>query len=270
MKQLLVTVIVFLFFLNFAVGQTRPFDNPYGNPSLKKIVDESNNQFNVLKINPLKLAFGDLNLSYERVLSQNRSVNVRLQYHPLGFVERWFDDWVGTGDDYTFALAERPAFHFAGVDAEYRFYFNKDKVAQGFYLAPYARYTNSGARFKTNYNTTENSSGEDLNVTLSAAFNTVGVGVQTGMHWLINDRISIDWGFAGLGADLQIFSTKLKSDNLGANIEQYTLDLQKVVSTENSYLSKKFFIDIVDVNRTYTQSYFLAGWKSSLTVGIAF
>src|SRR5690606_35117457 len=77
---------------------------------------------------------------------------------------------------------------------------------RGFYIAPYARYGSLGFSQISNVNTTVYD--EEGNATTvdqlktGIAVSRYGFGLKFGSQWLIKDKVSIDWNFGGLGADL--------------------------------------------------------------------
>lgn len=89
-----------------------------------------NAQQNVVKVNPLGLIFGSAELGYERVLTENSSVELSLAYSrsDVGF---------STGDEKATGI---------GVEGKYKFYFSSSKNApRGFYAAPVLTYASSKA-----------------------------------------------------------------------------------------------------------------------------
>jgi hypothetical protein len=231
-------------------------------------VDKFHN--NILKFNPGRLLLGSLNLSYERIVSKHQTVNVRIKYHPLGYIERSIDHFSASGDNYSFDLVDKPHFYHFGVDAEYRFYVKNKMVAHGFYLAPYARYFNTSGKLESRY--TGSFSGDPVQIdgTLKTTFNVFGLGAQTGVQWLINDKVSIDWSFAGIGVDWYVFSVGVSSDNLKNTVDKYSSDLQNVLGGVSGFLSRKLAFSALDKELHSSVPFWMVGWKSSLTVGIVF
>jgi len=225
---------------------------------------------NIIKIDPGKLLVGGISLSYERLLQTSSSINVRAQYHSLGFIERWIGDFSTSGDNYTFRLTDHPHFHALGVDAEYRFYIKNKKPAQGFYIAPYGRYLNYSGKFESLYKTTIAKNPISIDGDLKTSFNIWGAGVQFGAQWLIKDKVSIDWGFAGLGVDRYSFKVSVRSDNLYDTVDEYTRDLRYVLGGVNGFLAKKLAFNALDKELSSKVPFWMVGWKSFLTVGIAF
>jgi len=78
---------------------------------------------NVIKINPLSLALATGNVSYERAISENKSVQVGVFYSSFGLSDLKYQGF--------------------GITPEFRYYFAGRKEAlNGMYVAPFARFQN--------------------------------------------------------------------------------------------------------------------------------
>jgi hypothetical protein len=119
-----------------------------------------NAQSNVVKTNPLGLAFGNFNATYERVLGSSSSILVKGQYmYKLFGVE----------------------VNLAGGGLGYRYYFThaKKQVPGGFYINPQVTFAFGSV---TN----------DANETYSAS--TVGFGAELGYQWVWESGFVLDLG----------------------------------------------------------------------------
>lgn len=137
-------------------------------------------QENVIKVNPLALLFGSLEMGYERVLSENQSFQVDLGYATFS-----------SGDlDYT-------GF---GIGAQYRFYVQAAKNApEGWFLAPVASYSSSSANdFKTTVFVAGGVGGYQWN------WNPITLDIYGGPAFfnVESDDTAFDFGFDGLGIKL--------------------------------------------------------------------
>jgi hypothetical protein len=266
-----ITTISFLFLLillaNVGLAQNRSYFKPlernqrFGNQKLQR---------NILKVEPTKLIIGGINLSYERLLTKSMSVNLRAKYHSLGFIERNIDGFEVSGDNYSFGLSERPRFYHWGIDAEYRFYIKNKKAGSGFYIAPYGRCFNYTGSIESLYSTTVLDKPVKIDGDLKTSIGALGAGVQLGAQWLIKDKVSIDWGFAGLGIDRYVFEVGVKSDNLNNTIDKYTTDLQNVLGEVSGFLTRKIAFNALDNELSSKVPFWMVGFKSSITVGIVF
>jgi len=146
-----------------------------------------NAQSNVIKTNPLGLAFGNFNATYERVLGTSSSILFRGQY-----MYRLLGVKVNLG----------------GVGIGYRYYFThaKKPVPGGFYINPQAAYS-----FGSVYDEF------DEQVSIS----TIGVGAELGYQWAWESGFVLDLGIGPMytfidsdEADIEISSGFLPSATL--------------------------------------------------------
>lgn len=85
-----------------------------------------NAQENVIKMNPLGLAFGAIDLSYERVLNEKSSIEIGIAYSSLNV---------------TTSGSSSKANGF-GLEGKYKMYFsNSGSAPRGWYGAPFASYS---------------------------------------------------------------------------------------------------------------------------------
>ena len=133
-------------------------------------------QENVVKLNPLALAFGSFEVSYERVVSESNSIEVALAYSSLK---------VNTSGGQVDAKTEG-----FGVEGKYKFYF-ADNNPRGWYAAPAVSYSNTSLD--------SNNEKGDLSY--------FGVGAVAGYQWVFGGG---DSGFAldlNLGAQYASVTT---------------------------------------------------------------
>jgi len=112
---------------------------------------------NVLKVNPISLAFGNINLNYQRALNNNSAIQIGANY--------WYKIF---GTDVSGI----------GLRGGYQFFLtSRTKIApEGFYIGP-----------QISFNTlTEKST--DVSVTM------FGIGVMLGYQWVWNSGIALDLG----------------------------------------------------------------------------
>lgn len=119
-----------------------------------------NAQSNVIKTNPLGLAFGNFNATYERVLGTSSSILIRGQY-----MYKIFGLKVGLG----------------GVGLGYRYYIThaKKPVPSGFYVNPQAVYSFGSM--------------DDIN-DVSVSISTIGLGAELGYQWAWPSGFVLDLG----------------------------------------------------------------------------
>ncbi len=146
-------------------------------------------QDNVIKLNLPRLVSGKISLNYERVLSPGLSANVELNYaiprSPGYFVNSAVE---GTNAD----LAAQLKLSSFAITPELRIYTSSVRsTPRGFYFAPYFRFANAKLEGSVDDGTYQTEA--------SGSINTFVGGVSIGNQWLINDRISIDVTWIGLG-----------------------------------------------------------------------
>ena len=136
---------------------------------------QDNTRSNAIKLNPLSLAFLTGNVSYERAVGSNSSIQLGVFYSGLSF-----------GDTKYSGL---------GITPEYRFYFAGAKQAlNGVYAAPFVRYQN----FKIS----------DKASTNESSFTTIGGGATIGWEKMWDSGFVLDI-FAGPSYN----SAKFKNEN---------------------------------------------------------
>ncbi len=127
-----------------------------------------NAQKNVVKANPLGLAFGIADLSYERAVSDKSSFEIGMSY---------FGANVTAGNEVIKSSA-------IGGEGKYKFYFSSDKNApRGWYAAPFVSYSKASA---------STSSGEE------AGFSSFSGGALAGYQWVFgggNSGFALDLNF---------------------------------------------------------------------------
>jgi hypothetical protein len=115
---------------------------------------------NVLKLNPLSLAVGNVSLSYERILSEKTSFQIQGGY--------WLGGSIGT-----------TKFSGMSITPEFRFYVSDNERPKGFYLAPFARYQSITAKAKDDANS-------------SATLTRIGGGAAFGYQFLFGKTVTWD------------------------------------------------------------------------------
>src|SRR5436190_20248000 len=92
-------------------------------------------QDNIVKMNLTSLAFLNFSFQGEHVLNDNSSISLGISFLPSFGLPSSFNKSDGT----TNSLADLAVSGFA-ITPEYRYYFS-GKAPQGFYVAPYVRYS---------------------------------------------------------------------------------------------------------------------------------
>ena len=146
----------------------------------------ANAQKNVFKVNPLGLAFGSLDVSYERVISDKGAVEIGFTYSSF---------------DVTGATTKVSTNGF-GAEGKYKFYFSSDKDApKGWYGAPFAAYSTSSV----------DSNG------IKGDASAVSGGLLAGYQWVFGG------GDSGFALDLN-FGAQYISASATGNISSISID----------------------------------------------
>ena len=145
-------------------------------------------QENVVKVNPLGLLFGAAQLSYERVIGDNSSVELSLSYLTL-------KGTLGTSTDETTVNS-------FGVEGKYKLYLSSSYDApRGWYTAPVLNY--SKAKFELD--------------PFSGETTAIGAGLLGGYQWVFGGN---DSGFAlDLNFGAQYLSVKTSGDLTNINLQ---------------------------------------------------
>ena len=211
---------------------------------------------NIVKLNLPNLAFGNITLNYERILSARNSVALNVGFirpqQPIGVLNDAFNT------DETVSAPE-----FSGITAtgEYRFYSRKKGAGRGFYFAPYARYANHKLVFNADI--------QDNFSNVATQLSAIGLGGQIGMQWLIKDRIAIDWGILGLAAQWYTSKTTFTSP-LGEelNFDEIRADLEAEI--EDSPLTNKLEFTSTENSLQAKMPFLFGGARTYLSVGYKF
>lgn len=148
----------------------------------------ANAQKNVIKANPLALAFGSFEVGYERVVSESSSIELSMAYSSLK---------VTTSKGQSGATANG-----FGVEGKYKFYFS-DETPRGWYAAPVVSY--SGTSLDSN-----DEKGE---------ISFFGAGAVAGYQWVFGGGNS---GFAlDLNLGAQYASVSTSGSITGTNINGF-------------------------------------------------
>lgn len=147
--------------------------------SAQRGASSSTDAQNLIKINPLSLFTKTVALSYERVLSDNMSFQLGLQYTLPRKATIFGTDILGpNGELNRFAVAP-----------EFR-YFPSGHAPTGFYLAPFVRYANFTA--KGDISKDINGDGTAETVSGKITQNTYSLGGVIGGQWLFGDHVSLE------------------------------------------------------------------------------
>ncbi len=126
---------------------------------------------NAIKVNLFSPILKTGSFFYERAISETSSLN-------LGFL-------------FTAMKAGDTKFSGFAITPEYRFYLGENGAMDGFYVAPYARY--SSFTLKNEDSNYDFGSGNTTSIEESkATLTSIGGGLVIGRQWIFKERISLD------------------------------------------------------------------------------
>ena len=223
-------------------------------------------QQNVIKVAPGKLTSRSLALTYERVLSDNKTVSVDLHSFfprsPRGQLQSAIDAY--NSDTFNISNLGLSGFTFTPA---YRHYFGGN-APRGFYFSPFARFFQYTGTWNVDYQ------GVDQQVMVDGRlrFRGLGGGLSLGFQFLIAERISVDW-HGGLGVTLAGLRHRGELDTQNVLPQ----DIQDFEDQINAYLDENigFINKRVNFDDGLAANFRIPGiiWpvlRSSLAIGVAF
>jgi hypothetical protein len=212
---------------------------------------------NVVNLGLGGLALGNVSLNYERTFSDSRAASLTaglliprklpsLIYDNISDEDNWDTDNKLSG---------------FFIMPEYRFYPSYKIAPEGFYIAPFLRF---------NYYTLDISGDfDDVTADIKGKFTGFGGGVQFGMHWVIKERVSIDFYMAGIGLYYDNFSLRFESDDPDVDYDELGNDVEVDV-TGIPVIGEKTEIEVGDDYVDAKSSFLFPGFRSGLSIGIVF
>jgi len=223
-------------------------------------------QKNILKLNVPALFISNFSLQYEHALSNKNSLALGIRYMPKSGLplKPMFKALIDNADTWKNAQNIRSS-NFS-ITPEYRFYLGKS-VFQGFYLAPFVKYTHYNAELPFQFDVKLPEGGETIHETipLQGSANTYTAGLLLGAQWQLSKLISLDWWIAGpnYGASKgQVTGSR----TLNEYEQQYLRD--KLERLKVPLTKKKYSVD-----ENGTRIDFDGGWagvRAGLSLGIRF
>lgn len=226
---------------------------------------------NLIKYNLSGLAINYHAVQYERVFSPKTSFAITAGFSPstsLPFKERLIELY---GNDAQARTAiESTIFDNFTITAEYRLYLS-GKAPQGFYIAPFARYSKMSMSQQYSFLDSDNTT---HNPVIEGTFTGFGGGVLLGAQWTLGKTVALDLWLAGpfLGSQKATFNavndkkitntTGLENDIENTDIPLWNMDAtvtnQTIGGTQRA---------VIDVN---LKGPFVGVRMLGLTVGIRF
>ncbi len=152
---------------------------------------------NIVKLNASDLLVRNFTFQYERVINKRISVAIAGRVMPNGKIplSNALLNAAGLGLVSDFTPLSKIKVNGFAITPEMRFYVGKKGYGQGFYFAPFYRYSQTKLKEITiDYDLT---SGEKL-IKLNGKSAVNMGGLMIGAQWFLGERISLDWWIAGL------------------------------------------------------------------------
>jgi hypothetical protein len=224
---------------------------------------------NIIKYNFSGLAVKYHAVQFERVISPKQSFAVTAGFSPstsLPFKERLIELY---GNDAQARTAiESTSFQKFTLTAEYRLYVS-GKAPQGFYLAPFARYSKMTMSQHYSFVDSDNTTHNPL---ISGNFTGFGGGLLAGAQWTLGKAVVIDLWLAGpfIGTQKASFNgindrAIINTAGLEADIEAVDIPLWDLEATVSNQAVNGANKAVMDVNLTGP---FVGIRMLGLTVGI--
>lgn len=251
---------------------------------------KSYGQDNNIKLDVVPLALGKINLSYERVVNEHQSAQIKLGFLiPRSLPGSLYD--VSEVEDYGGTASLQNKIKGFSVSGEYRFYTgsSRKQALRGFYVAPYLKWNKykieTTANFEYEASQSEyddftaeqqavavfNGSGYDIDVAANfdAGFRQLGLGAMIGYQWLIADRVSIDWNFFGLGIDHTVFNVDISSEGIDVDYTKWGKEIEAEVN-DFTIVGDKVKVTVEEDNVNARAPFLLPNLRMGISIGVAF
>tara|TARA_B100000768_G_scaffold44140_1_gene42896 strand:- start:1472 stop:2197 length:726 start_codon:yes stop_codon:yes gene_type:complete len=205
------------------------------------------------------LIVGNINVGYEKVISENKT----LALHIGVIIPREVPEWLTFGDETSSAILEELDNSAEGLSmvGEYRMYIGDKGAPFGFYVAPMVRYHD--------YQLTVGTDFDGETVLMGTKLNIIGLGLQLGTQFKLGDRMTLDWNFLGLTIDQKTITIEAYSNNADTDFQEIEEELQAEVDDLPLYSDK---IELTSGNDFIKGKGSLIGLglRSGLTIGYRF
>jgi hypothetical protein len=158
------------------------------------------------------------------------------------------------------------------IRAAYRHYAGKSMLPKGFYIEPYLKYQQINAEAQLTFTKdVQNSTPVTYTADLTTPkLNTLNLGFQMGVQFLIAKRVSLDFYFLGLEAGMLSGSLNARV-NPKDNIPDMKDEIEKSINDLPGFLRKKLEVTSTsDAVNVKASSVPYPWFRSGLSIGIAF
>ncbi len=215
----------------------------------------SNGQENIIKTGITGYLLGDFNLGFERMTTENQSVQFKMGYF-MPVLSPVISEKTITPSEYDYVGSKGSV----QMSLEYRFYTSKQGL-KGFYLGPYLRYYGIRAEY------TDIIQVKTFHV--DGSVNNFGTGFQLGYHFIFNESFSLDISFFGAGIDKNNVKLVYTNDQQNFNYNEIVDDVSEVFE-DIPYFEKRLKNEVNSDNLTSRLPFIFPGLRASVSLGIAF
>jgi hypothetical protein len=214
-------------------------------------------QENIIKLGMSGVGYGNFALKYERAVTAKNSLSLTVGYlnQDMGL---FTNDYSTVTDGGIIIDSLGRGFH---TSLDYRFYLGKEERTKGFYLAPYLRYWNYSFHML-----------DEIRLDyfdVDAKISSIGIGFQMGFHWIVYDKISIDWSFFGLGVAYMNPRMVYSIDKENFNYSTIEQDIRDVFDGWD-YFEKRLVTTPGENNLVAKLSTLFPGIRMGISIGYAF
>lgn len=252
-----------LFALIFLTASTSSFGQKIESNS-EDLITQFNHKNNV-KLNLFSLPLSNFSVQYERGLTRKWSVALGLRYQPLINIPfrkeiRERANLKAT-DIEAINFLENAQYSNWAVTPEFRYYLGK-KPLNGFYLAPFARYSNYQLKWDYTYI-------DEMKVPHDIAFTgkatSITGGLLLGAQWHIGSHFLIDWWMVGPS----IGSINIDIDGV-ADLSMLDASQQTTLANKLSDIYNNVDVTVNNNGAKASSTQPFAGVRTGLCIGFAF
>ena len=214
-------------------------------------------QKNVINLGLGGLAIGNVALNYERIFNDSRAASLNAGLLIPKKLPSFIHDILS--EDINIEADNKMWGFF--VMPEYRFYPTYKIAPEGFYIAPFMRFNYYSLELSGDF--------EDITADYTGRLIRIGGGVQFGMHWIIKEKVSIDFFLAGLGLYYNDVSLRFESDDPDVDYDELREDVE-VDFSDTPIIGKNMELEVGDDYVHATSNFIFPGLRTGVSIGIVF
>lgn len=223
-------------------------------------------QNQVVKLGITNLGTAALNPEYEYILNDNSSIQAELFVKiPRKVGGRLTGLFEGNKTDNNIIISSSSANYF-GFSLAYRYY-TGGAAPKGFFVSPFLKYGSFRYAMEATF---DDIGGSNFDVPASgnATFNMTSLGADLGYQWIINDKMTVNWSFIGVGFGIVrakgVFQTELTSE-----FDEWKMDVEDFLESIPLGLEKRLpiQIDVPNEQMSTSGTVPLPVFRSSLSIG---